>query len=597
MKSDAGWTQRTHTCGALGRADVGKAVVLNGWVESLRDHGGLRFIDLRDRYGITQVVFGPSLIDDPALKSVRAEFVISVSGRVRLRPQGMENPKLASGEIEIEAEALEVLNPSRTPPIDIGESGSIEANEEVRLRYRFLDLRRRKVQRNIILRHQIVRAMREFMETESFIDVETPFLTRSTPEGARDFLVPSRLQQGRFFALPQSPQLFKQLLMVAGFDRYYQVVRCFRDEDLRADRQPEFTQLDIEMSFVNENDVIALIDRLIQHLMRTVIGRDVTVPFPRLSYHEAMSRYGKDAPDRRFGLEIQDLTEAALKTQFRVFHKAVEDGGRVRAIRIEARHGISRKEIDDAEPFVQKFGARGLAWLRFDADGVRGSVAKFLGEGGPETLRRASGCETGDVLFIVADQDKVALPALGHLRLDLANRWKLAEPGRLDFVWVVDFPLLEWDKEEKRWGACHHPFTSPKHEDLDLLESDPGRVKARAYDIVLNGIEIGGGSIRIHRQDIQSRVFKAIHIDDEEARAKFGFLLDALSYGAPPHGGIALGLDRFVMLMAGAESIRDVIAFPKTASGTCLMTAAPSEVAPEQLRILGLRQHHPGPKG
>jgi aspartyl-tRNA synthetase len=593
MANDSDWIQRTHTCGELAGGDVGADVVLNGWVESVRDHGGLRFIDLRDRYGFTQVVFGNDPAYEETVRGVRGEYVLSVQGTVRRRPPGMENPKIATGEIEVVARDCQVLNPARTPPIEIAESGTAEPSEEVRLKHRFLDLRRRKVQAILVLRHRIVRAIREFMDGEGFIDVETPCLTRSTPEGARDFLVPSRLQSGRFFALPQSPQLFKQLLMISGLDRYYQIVRCFRDEDLRADRQPEFTQLDIEMSFVKEDDVMSLIDRLLAHVVREVHGREVPHPFPRLPYQEAMARYGSDKPDTRFGLEIQDLTDAACQTEFRVFKSVVDGGGKVRGLRVEARHGISRQEIDGAEPFVKQFGVRGLAWLRFDADGTRGSIAKFVGEDGARRLREASGCDTGDVLFLVADRDAAALPALGQLRLELGTRWKLADPGRMDFLWVVDFPLLEWDAEEKRWTACHHPFTSPRDADLERLESDPGAVSARAYDIVLNGRELGGGSIRIHRQDVQERVFRAIDLGEEEARRKFGFLLDALSFGAPPHGGIALGLDRLVMLLAGADSLRDVIAFPKTARGTCLMTDAPGEVTDRQLDELGLRLKMP----
>ena len=589
MDSDTGWRQRTHTCGQLRAEHIGEETVLNGWVETVRDHGGLRFIDLRDRYGITQVVCGNDPAYEEIVRAVRPEFVLSVSGHVRARPDGMQNPKIATGEIEVEVDSCEVLNAAKTPPIEVAETTAAEPNEEVRLRNRYIDLRRRKVQENLVLRHHVVQSIRRFMHSQDFLDIETPVLTKSTPEGARDFLVPSRMQPGRFFALPQSPQLFKQLLMISGFDKYYQIVRCFRDEDLRADRQPEFTQLDIEMSFVKEGDVMSLIDRLVTTVISDVLGKEVSAPFAQLSYSEAMERYGSDAPDTRFGLEIQDLTEAALETDFRVFKKVVDDGGRVRAICVPAEHPLSRKEIDDTEPFVKQFGAKGLAWLRFDADGTKGSIAKFLGDGGDQKLKAAANGSDGDVLFILADVDKVALPALGQLRTDFGRRWDLAASDRLDFLWVVDFPMLEWDDDDKRWVACHHPFTSPRAEDVSLLESEPGRVRARAYDLVLNGIEVAGGSIRIHSQQVQEQVFRAIQMGDEEARGKFGFLLDALSYGAPPHGGIAVGLDRFVMLLAGAESIRDVIAFPKTASGACLMTVAPTEVSERQLDEIGLR--------
>ena len=596
MENESGWTQRTHTCGELRKADIDQIISLNGWVESVRDHGGLLFVDLRDRYGITQIVFGNDPSYQESMRVIRPEYVIAVKGKVAMRPDGMINPKIGTGEIEVEVETCEILNPSKTPPIEISETGNAEPNEEIRLKNRVLDLRRRKVQNNIILRHKVSRCIREYMESEDFLEIETPILTRSTPEGARDFLVPSRLQEGCFFALPQSPQLFKQLLMISGYDKYYQIVRCFRDEDLRADRQPEFTQLDIEMSFINENNIISLIDNLIVNVLKNVLGREVKIPFERLTYGEAMARFGSDAPDTRFGLEIQDLTDAACETDFRVFKKVVEGGGKVRAICVDAKHPLSRKEIDDAEPFVKQYGAKGLAWLRFDEDGTRGSISKFLGEGGDQKLRDAAGAKTGDVLFILADEDRVALPALGQLRLEFGRRWNLMDRSLMNFLWVVDFPLFDWDDEEGRWTACHHPFTSPRQEDLQFLESEPGKVMARAYDIVLNGIEIGGGSIRIHSQEVQKAVFSAIKIDDEEAQHKFGFLLEALSYGAPPHGGIALGLDRFVMLLAGADSIRDVIPFPKTASGTCLLTAAPSEVSDTQLHQIGIRLNRPDKK-
>jgi aspartyl-tRNA synthetase len=595
MGDEAGWKQRTHTCGALNRDHENQTVVLNGWVESVRDHGGIHFIDLRDRYGITQVVLPQSDKYAEVVDSIRSEYVLSVEGRVRLRPDEMINPKVVTGEIEVEASDCEILNPSKTPPIEVAESATYEANEEVRLRYRYLDLRRKRVQEKILLRHKITRVIRDFMETEEFLDLETPILTRSTPEGARDFLVPSRYQTGSFYALPQSPQLFKQLFMIAGYDRYYQVVRCFRDEDLRADRQPEFTQLDIEMAFIKEDDVIALIDRLVARVVHEVHGREVALPINRMPYSEAMRRFGSDAPDLRFGLEIMDVTEAVSGLEFNVFKAVLGSGGTVRGILLPAAHTLTRKEIDERVALVQQFGAKGLAWVKFDPNGPVGPLGRFLDEAAEKQLRATVDATDGDVLLMVADQESTALNALGQLRLDLGRKFGLMDPNAMEFVWVVDFPLFDWSEEDKRWVACHHPFTSPREEDLPNLESDPGSVLSRAYDIVLNGVELGGGSIRIHREQVQQAVFKAIALSDEEARHKFGFLLDALSYGAPPHGGIALGLDRFVMLMSGADSIRDVIPFPKTASGTCLMTNAPSTVATAQLNELGLvvRQETP----
>lgn len=588
MGEDSSWKQRTHTCGALSRENVDQTVVLNGWVESVRDHGGIHFIDLRDRYGVTQVVFPQGGKYADIVNDIRSEFVLSIEGKVRPRPEEMINPKITTGEIEVEAQDCEVLNPSKTPPIEIAESATYEANEEVRLRYRFLDLRRKKVQEKILLRHKITRVIREFMEGEEFLDLETPILTRSTPEGARDFLVPSRYQGGHFYALPQSPQLFKQLFMIAGFDRYYQIVRCFRDEDLRADRQPEFTQLDIELAFVKEDDIMELVDRLVARVVREVHDREVQLPISRMSYAEAMRRFGSDAPDLRFGLEIVDVTDAVSGLDFKVFQNVIESGGTVRGILLAAENTLTRKEIEERQELVQQFGAKGLAWVKFDANGPVGPLGRFLDENAERGLRETVGASDGDILLMVADKEPVVLTALGQLRTSLGRHFGLIDDKAMEFVWVVDFPLFDWNEEDKRWVACHHPFTSPREEDLPKLESEPGTVLSRAYDIVLNGIELGGGSIRIHREDVQQQVFKAIHLSDEEARHKFGFLLDALSYGAPPHGGIALGLDRFVMLMSGADSIRDVIPYPKTASGSCIMTNAPSTVAGDQLQELGL---------
>jgi aspartyl-tRNA synthetase len=593
MPGPAAFPKRTHTCGGLRAEHAGSDVILNGWVESIRDHGGLRFLDVRDRYGVTQVVLDPSRAYGADQRSLRPEYVVAVEGRVRLRPQGMANEKLATGAVEVETSALSILNAAKTPPFEIG--GAAEPpGEELRLKYRYLDLRRPQVQQAFLLRSRAARVIRDFLDAEGFLDLETPFLTKSTPEGARDFLVPSRNHSGRFFALPQSPQLFKQLFMIAGFDRYYQIVRCMRDEDLRADRQPEFTQLDIEMAFIDESDVEDLVSRLLVRLFRELLGVEVPLPIPRLTYDDAMARYGTDRPDTRFDLFLTDASAAARRTEFQVFHKVLDAGGAVRGLRVPQGASFSRKEIDDCEAVVKAAGAKGLAWLKLEPGGAKGSIAKFLGKDGEEALRAAFAASPGDLLLLVADRPKLAAAALSELRLQLGQKLGLIRPGVHRLVWVTDFPLLEWSEDDKCWVACHHPFTSPRPEDLGLLESDPGRVKARAYDIVLNGVELGGGSIRIHQQDIQERVFRKLELGDEEARQKFGFLLDALAYGAPPHGGIALGMDRLVMLLLGAPSIREVIAFPKTAKGNCLLTDAPSSVSTDQLKELGLELKLPG---
>jgi aspartyl-tRNA synthetase len=576
---------RTHYCGELSAALVDRVVTLAGWAHRRRDHGGVIFIDLRDREGLAQVVCDPDRAQAfQAAERVRSEYVLRVTGKVRRRPEGTVNPELRSGEVEVLAYEVEVLNPSATPPFQLDDEN---LNENTRLEHRVLDLRREPMQKNLRLRYRVAMAVRQYLDEHGFIDIETPMLTRSTPEGARDYLVPSRVHPGEFFALPQSPQLFKQLLMVAGFDRYYQIVKCFRDEDLRADRQPEFTQIDVETSFLGEREIQDLMEGLIREVFRDVLGEELPAPFPRLPYAEAMARYGSDKPDLRIPLELTELTDVMKSSDFKVFRQAADlPGGRVAALKVSTQ--LSRKEIDDYGSFVANYGAKGLGYIKVNADGLQSPIVKFLDEKVLKEILSRTRAKPGDLIFFGADKAKVVNDALGALRVRLGHDKGLVQKGWQP-LWVLDFPMFEWDEDGKRWSAMHHPFTSPKDGHEDLLASDPGRALAKGYDMVLNGWELGGGSVRIHRAEVQSKVFKALGISEEEAREKFGFLLDNLQYGAPPHGGIAFGLDRLVAMMAGTDSIRDVIAFPKTQRAQDLLVKAPSPVDDKQLRELGLR--------
>jgi aspartyl-tRNA synthetase len=586
--------KRDKNCGELRETDIGSTMTIAGWVFRRRDHGGLIFIDLRDRSGICQVVFSPDVSGDTHEKAhgLRGEYVIAVTGEIRKRPEGTENTSLPTGLVEMYVQDIEVLNEAAPLPYSMEEAA--EAGEALRLKHRYLDLRRPEMQQNIITRHKVTKLMRDYLDERGFLEIETPMLTKSTPEGARDYLVPSRLNPGLFYALPQSPQLFKQILMVAGLEKYFQIVKCFRDEDLRADRQPEFTQIDLEMSFVDRNDVMELIEGMMKKLFRSILNVDIETPFQRLGYQESMERFGNDKPDMRFGLELKDMADLAAKGTFKVFLDALQSGGLVKALNGKGMAGISRKDIDLLTQEAQSYGAKGLAWVKVKG-GFESPIAKFFPEDVLKAMAERLGAEDGDMMLFVADRPKVTFDVLSRMRLELGKRLNLIQPG-YRFVWITDFPLLEWDEEEGRFQAMHHPFTSPldgdiaKMRDGDLADRAMlGSLTAKAYDIVLNGFEIGGGSIRIHNPKVQRRMFELLNISEEDARLKFGFLLDALQYGAPPHGGLALGLDRLVMLMVGAASIRDVIAFPKTQKAFCMMSGAPSEVESKQLKELHIR--------
>jgi aspartyl-tRNA synthetase len=580
---------KTHHCGTLTKEHVGQIVVLNGWVQRRRDLGGVLFIDLRDRSGIMQIVFNPAFSGEALAVADRCrnEFVIAAKGKVVERDADTINPNLPTGEIEVQVTEIEIFNTAKNPPFFI-EDG-LEIDETVRLRYRYLDLRRPEMQRTLMLRSKAMKVFRDFLTDEGFIEVETPILTKSTPEGARDYLVPSRVHPGEFFALPQSPQIFKQLLMVAGMERYFQIARCFRDEDLRADRQPEFTQVDIETSFLSQDQLLGIMEKLVARLFKETIGVDIPLPFQRLSYADAMGKYGSDKPDLRFGLELQDVSDIVASSGVKVFASIVAGGGVVKALNAKGCATWSRKELDDLTPFAARYGGKGLAYIVVKDGEWKGPIVKFLSPEEIAALTERLGAEEGDVLLFSADKAKVVADVLGNLRLKIGKELGLIDESSYKFAWVVDFPLLGWDEEEKRWVAEHHPFTRPREEDLPLFESDPGRIRAQAYDLVLNGYEVGGGSMRIYKRDVQERMFAALGLSMEEAYDKFGFLLDAFDYGTPPHGGIAFGFDRLVMLLTGRTNLRETIAFPKTASASDLLSGAPSPVEDKQLNQLSIR--------
>ncbi len=595
MLDHLGDFKRDYFCGELTENNIGDEVRLLGWADSVRDHGGVIFINLRDREGIVQIVVDPSKSPKEAYekaKKIRTEYVIGVQGRVQRRPAGTENPKIPTGTIEVTADKILILNTCDVLPFQIEDN--INVSEEVRLKYRYLDIRRKPMFNNLLIRHEVYQATREYLAGHGFLEVETPMLTKSTPEGARDFLVPSRLEKGKFYALPQSPQLFKQILMVAGIERYFQIVKCFRDEDLRADRQPEFTQIDFEMSFVSEEDVIAISEGLVHYIFKKVLGIELKLPFRRMTYKEALERYGTDKPDIRYGMELTDVSDIAKKVEFKVFKDAVEKGGVVKGLTIKGGAKFSRKEIDDLTEYAKKFGAKGMAWIKMTEGKMSSPITKFFTQEQQKELQEKMQGEEGDLLVFIADTYETTHRVLGFLRKHIAEKLNIIPEGRWDFLWIVDFPLVEWDEEEGRFVALHHPFTSPKEEDIPKLDqaiNDPeiaSSIRSRAYDLVLNGEEIGGGSIRIHTPVLQEKVFKLLGISEEEAKEKFGFLIDALKFGAPPHGGLAFGLDRLIALMVGADSIREVIAFPKTQKGNCPLSGAPDYVTQQQLEELGI---------